>query len=76
MKIQCDVCHKEVASLFCPSDEAALCHACDRTIHHANKLADKHKRFSLHHPTSKGTTLCDICHVLIPSLFPLYGIMF
>ncbi|KAL9296375.1 hypothetical protein ACSQ67_022271 [Phaseolus vulgaris] len=62
MKIQCDVCHKEVASLFCPSDEAALCHACDSSIHHANKLADKHKRFSLHHPTSKATTLCDICH--------------
>ncbi|TKY67604.1 B-box zinc finger protein 21 [Spatholobus suberectus] len=62
MKIQCDVCHKKVASLFCTADEAALCHACDRTIHHANKLADKHKRFSLHHPTSKDTPLCDICH--------------
>ncbi|KAG4973777.1 B-box zinc finger protein 21 [Glycine soja] len=62
MKIQCDVCHNEVASFFCPSDEASLCHACDRTIHHANKLADKHKRFSLHHPTSKDSPLCDICH--------------
>ncbi|XP_014493660.1 B-box zinc finger protein 21 [Vigna radiata var. radiata] len=62
MKIQCDVCHKEVASFFCPSDEAALCHACDRTIHHANKLAHKHKRLSLCHPTSIPATLCDICH--------------
>ncbi|XP_061340567.1 B-box zinc finger protein 20-like [Gastrolobium bilobum] len=62
MKIQCDVCHKEEASVFCPSDEAALCHGCDHTIHHANKLAGKHKRFSLHPPTSKDTPLCDICH--------------
>ncbi|KAL2983418.1 hypothetical protein AAZX31_12G037000 [Glycine max] len=63
MKIQCDVCHKEVASFFCPSDEASLCHACDRTIHHPNKLSEKHKRFSLHHPIStKDSPLCDICH--------------
>lgn len=62
MKIQCDVCQNEVASLFCPADEACLCHACDRTIHHANKLAHQHKRFSLHHSNSKDTPLCDICH--------------
>ncbi|KAK7404408.1 hypothetical protein VNO78_05284 [Psophocarpus tetragonolobus] len=62
MKILCDVCNKEVASLFCPSDEAALCHACDGTIHTANKLADKHTRFSLHHPSSQHSPLCDICH--------------
>ncbi|CAL0329259.1 unnamed protein product [Lupinus luteus] len=61
MKIQCDVCHKEEASLFCSADEASLCHACDQTIHHANKLATKHKRFSLQYPTSKHTPLCDIC---------------
>ncbi|KAL2329002.1 hypothetical protein Fmac_022429 [Flemingia macrophylla] len=62
MKIQCDVCQNEVASLFCPADEASLCRACDHTIHHANKLAHQHKRFSLHHPNSKDTPLCDICH--------------
>ncbi|KAK7312308.1 hypothetical protein VNO77_36077 [Canavalia gladiata] len=62
MKIQCDACQKDVASLFCPADEAALCHACDHTIHHANKLAGQHKRFSLHQPTSKHSPLCDICH--------------
>ncbi|KAK7257979.1 hypothetical protein RIF29_32341 [Crotalaria pallida] len=61
MKIQCDVCHKVEASLFCPADEAALCHACDHTIHHANKLASKHTRFSLHYPNSKHSPLCDIC---------------
>ncbi|KAK4284775.1 hypothetical protein QN277_001558 [Acacia crassicarpa] len=61
MKIQCDVCEKMEASVFCVADEAALCHGCDSSIHHANKLAGKHTRFSLHHPTSKDSPLCDIC---------------
>lgn len=65
MKIQCDVCDKVEASVFCPSDEAALCHSCDRTIHHANKLASKHARFSLLQPNSKDFPLCDICQVLL-----------
>ncbi|KAK4434565.1 B-box zinc finger protein 21 [Sesamum alatum] len=58
MKIQCDVCEKDEASLFCVADEAALCAACDHRVHHANKLAGKHQRFSLHHPSPP---LCDIC---------------
>ncbi|RYR49706.1 hypothetical protein Ahy_A07g036242 [Arachis hypogaea] len=61
MKIQCDACDKDEASLFCPADEAALCHACDLTIHHANKLAIKHTRFTLHQPSSKDIPRCDIC---------------
>ncbi|GAU22077.1 hypothetical protein TSUD_309810, partial [Trifolium subterraneum] len=61
MKIQCDVCEKAEASIFCPSDEAALCNGCDHTIHHANKLATKHARFSLVHLNSKDYPLCDIC---------------
>ncbi|XP_043708690.1 B-box zinc finger protein 21-like isoform X2 [Telopea speciosissima] len=61
MKIQCDVCNKEEASLFCSADEAALCHACDHRVHHANKLAGKHHRFSLLHPSSKDFPRCDIC---------------
>ncbi|OIW05669.1 hypothetical protein TanjilG_23455 [Lupinus angustifolius] len=61
MKIQCDVCNKEEASVFCSADKAALCYACDITIHHANKLASKHSRFSLHYPNSKYSPLCDIC---------------
>lgn len=64
MKIQCDVCDKVEASVFCPADEAALCHNCDHAIHHVNKLAGKHPRFSLHHPTSKDFPFCDICQVL------------
>ncbi|XP_057440454.1 B-box zinc finger protein 20 [Lotus japonicus] len=69
MKIQCDVCDKVEASVFCPADEAALCHSCDRAIHHANKLASKHERFTLHHPSSIDLPLCDICQERRACLF-------
>ncbi|KAJ6731010.1 B-BOX ZINC FINGER PROTEIN 19 [Salix viminalis] len=61
MKILCDVCNKEEASVFCTADEAALCDTCDHRVHHANKLASKHHRFSLLHPSSKNFPICDIC---------------
>ncbi|KAK8572575.1 hypothetical protein V6N13_048164 [Hibiscus sabdariffa] len=62
MKIQCDVCNKEPASVFCTADEAALCNACDCRVHHANKLASKHQRFPLLHSSSPDQVpLCDIC---------------
>ncbi|KAJ0009736.1 hypothetical protein Pint_34780 [Pistacia integerrima] len=61
MKIRCDVCDKEEASVFCSADEAALCHGCDGRVHHANKLASKHLRFSLFNPSFKDSPLCDIC---------------
>ena len=75
MKVQCDVCAAEAASVFCCADEAALCDACDRRVHRANKLAGKHRRFSLLNPappfSSSGSSaqqapppLCDICQVL------------
>ena len=70
MKVQCDVCAAEAASVFCCADEAALCDACDRRVHRANKLAGTHRRFSLLHPCSSSSTasqkppLCDICQVL------------
>ncbi|KAL6982721.1 hypothetical protein U1Q18_016110 [Sarracenia purpurea var. burkii] len=61
MKIHCDVCNKDEASVFCSADDAALCDACDHRVHHANKLAGKHLRFSLLHPSAKQFPLCDIC---------------
>ncbi|CAI9765484.1 unnamed protein product [Fraxinus pennsylvanica] len=61
MKIQCDVCGKEEAYIFCTADEAALCQACDCRVHRANKLASKHPRFSLLHSSSKDLPRCDIC---------------
>jgi hypothetical protein len=72
MKLQCDVCAAEAASVFCCADEAALCDACDRRVHSANKLAGKHRRFSLLSPTPPSWSgaahqppppLCDICQV-------------
>ncbi|XP_076949666.1 B-box zinc finger protein 21-like [Bidens hawaiensis] len=59
MKIQCDVCNQSEALVYCSADEAALCSGCDHRVHHANKLAGKHLRFSLLVP--KDTPVCDIC---------------
>ncbi|KAJ6365200.1 hypothetical protein OIU76_030050 [Salix suchowensis] len=61
MKIRCDVCDSVEATVFCCADEAALCHGCDHRVHHANKLARKHSRLSLVHPSFKEPPLCDIC---------------
>uniref|UniRef100_A0A7N1A4V0 B box-type domain-containing protein n=1 Tax=Kalanchoe fedtschenkoi TaxID=63787 RepID=A0A7N1A4V0_KALFE len=62
MKIQCDVCSSSEASVFCSADEAALCSSCDHRVHHANKLASKHQRFSLvMNPDKKDVPVCDIC---------------
>uniref|UniRef100_A0A7N0T0Y6 B box-type domain-containing protein n=1 Tax=Kalanchoe fedtschenkoi TaxID=63787 RepID=A0A7N0T0Y6_KALFE len=69
MKIQCDVCAVEQATVFCTADEAALCEGCDRMVHHVNKLAQKHRRFSLLHPPGKEAPLCDICQEARAYLF-------
>ncbi|CAL9127835.1 unnamed protein product [Musa acuminata var. zebrina] len=61
MKVLCDVCGKEGASVFCCADEAALCDACDRRVHRANKLVGKHRRFSLSAPSAQSHPACDIC---------------
>ncbi|KAJ4775303.1 B-box zinc finger family protein [Rhynchospora pubera] len=62
MKVQCDVCGHEEASIFCCADEAALCDACDHKVHRANKLAGKHRRFALVRPASgDDSPNCDVC---------------
>ncbi|GLU03617.1 hypothetical protein SLE2022_208060 [Rubroshorea leprosula] len=59
MKIQCNVCDKAEASIFCMADKVAVCDVRDHRIHHDNKLASKHQQFSLHHPPStKQFPLC------------------
>ncbi|KAH9308304.1 hypothetical protein KI387_036215, partial [Taxus chinensis] len=60
MKVECDVCERGEASVFCCADEAALCAACDSQVHQANKLASKHPRLSLLHSPPDFPT-CDIC---------------
>ncbi|XP_047336189.1 B-box zinc finger protein 21-like [Impatiens glandulifera] len=70
MKILCDVCNKDGASFFCAADDAALCSYCDHRVHHVNKLAGKHQRFSLINPSSpEKIPLCDICQVKRAFLF-------
>nr|XP_043625218.1 B-box zinc finger protein 22-like [Erigeron canadensis] len=62
MKIQCNVCEKAEATVFCFADDAALCKRCDEKVHAANKLATKHQRVAL--STSANNHLlpkCDIC---------------
>nr|CAB3468992.1 unnamed protein product [Digitaria exilis] len=62
MLMRCDVCGVEPAAVLCCADEAALCSACDRRVHGANKLADKHRRVPLAHPSSdEDAPLCDVC---------------
>ncbi|KAF8075570.1 hypothetical protein N665_1080s0008 [Sinapis alba] len=71
MKLKCDVCDKEEASVFCTADEASLCGGCDHRVHHANKLASKHLRFSLLYPSSSNNSspICDICQEKKAMLF-------
>ncbi|URD81744.1 salt tolerance-like protein [Musa troglodytarum] len=61
MKILCDFCGNGEALVFCCADEAALCDACDHHVHCANKLASKHRRFSIDPPSAHSHPLCDIC---------------
>ena len=71
MRVQCDVCGGEPAAVLCCADEAALCSACDRRVHRANKLAGKHRRLPLLHPSAASSgdstaadgPLCDVCKV-------------
>ncbi|XP_031744400.1 B-box zinc finger protein 21 [Cucumis sativus] len=67
MKIQCDVCSKDEAMLFCTADDAALCSSCDHRLHHQQQpdlLSSNHHRFPLLYPNNNNNNhfpLCDIC---------------
>ncbi|TKW23403.1 hypothetical protein SEVIR_4G289800v4 [Setaria viridis] len=67
MLVRCDVCGAEPAAVLCCADEAALCSACDRSVHRANKLAHKHRRIPLLQPSGDSSPaaaaapLCDVC---------------
>ncbi|KMS97208.1 hypothetical protein BVRB_7g177600 [Beta vulgaris subsp. vulgaris] len=43
LKRNCELCNGE-ASLYCPSDNAFLCHTCDSKVHCANFLVARHVR--------------------------------
>ncbi|KAJ1265896.1 hypothetical protein BS78_08G108700 [Paspalum vaginatum] len=55
MKVQCDMCMAEAPEAFCSADKAALCDACDRRVHRANKLTGKHRCFSLLSPAPSSS---------------------
>lgn len=68
MRVQCDVCGQEPAAVLCCADEAAICSACDRRVHRANRLAGKHRRLPLLQPSlptndtdTAALPLCDVC---------------
>ncbi|XP_073128844.1 zinc finger protein CONSTANS-LIKE 3-like [Henckelia pumila] len=47
----CTSCKTSAASVFCSSDSAFLCTACDAKVHAVNKLASRHAR----------VWLCEVC---------------
>ncbi|XP_059661042.1 B-box domain protein 30 [Cornus florida] len=51
--VSCELCSSE-ASLYCQADDAFLCRKCDRWVHGANFLAQRHIR----------CLLCTTCHSL------------
>ncbi|CAM8991665.1 unnamed protein product [Rhodiola kirilowii] len=47
----CDFCGEQRSMVYCRSDSACLCLSCDRNVHSANALANRHPR----------TLLCERC---------------
>ncbi|KAL3532873.1 hypothetical protein ACH5RR_006394 [Cinchona calisaya] len=47
----CDYCNSASALLFCLTDSAFLCLACDAKMHGANKIASRHER----------VWMCEVC---------------
>jgi B-box zinc finger len=47
----CDFCGEQNVMVYCRSDAASLCLSCDRNVHSANALSQRHTR----------TLLCDQC---------------
>lgn len=57
MRIQCGLCEKNLASVMCCVDEAALCEDCDARTH--STATKKHVRVNL--LTAPEPPKCDIC---------------
>ena len=67
MQVLCDVCGGAPAAVLFCTDEAALCSACDRRVHRA----DKRRRIPLVQPCGDSSAaaaaapLCDVCKVTL-----------
>ncbi|KAL2493658.1 Zinc finger protein CONSTANS-LIKE 10 [Forsythia ovata] len=48
----CDFCGKDRSIVYCRSDAASLCLSCDRNVHSANALSQRHSR----------TLVCERCN--------------
>lgn len=51
MGFMCDFCGEQRSMVYCQSDAACLCLSCDRSIHSANALSQRHPR----------TLICERC---------------
>ncbi|KAL0447475.1 UNVERIFIED_CONTAM: B-box zinc finger protein 21 [Sesamum latifolium] len=61
MKVQCDVCHIEPASIFCHINEIAFCSFCDRDMRHDNPPPEDHQHIPFFYPFPNPFPTCDIC---------------
>jgi hypothetical protein len=53
----CDLCSREVATLWCINDSAKLCDSCDADSHSMNRILEKHKRV----PIAESRGLMEFC---------------
>ncbi|KAG0572374.1 hypothetical protein KC19_VG089900 [Ceratodon purpureus] len=53
MEVACDFCGEGQAIVYCRADSARLCLSCDRYVHNANALSQRHSR----------TLLCHRCYL-------------
>ncbi|KAL0297293.1 UNVERIFIED_CONTAM: B-box zinc finger protein 21 [Sesamum radiatum] len=66
MKVQCDACHVEMASIFCYIDKTALCSSCNRHVHHHNLIAKDHQHIQFSYPLpipSRYATYVRLCDI-------------
>lgn len=66
MEVACDFCGEGQATVYCRADSAQLCLSCDRHVHSANALSQRHSRTLLCHgcntcPAAVRCTSCRTC---------------
>ena len=66
MEVACDLCGEVQATVYCRADSARLCLSCDRHVHDANALSQRHSRTLICHgcnvgPAGVRCTSCRTC---------------
>ncbi|XP_059301133.1 zinc finger protein CONSTANS-like [Lycium ferocissimum] len=67
-KMNCELCGKNRARMYCESDQANLCWDCDSKVHSANFLVAKHSRNLLCHSCQSPTPWSACGPKLSPTL--------